>query len=103
MNKLKTMSYYQANFPQLTFDNDGYQYLSKEVKESHKSQIVEIESILKRVIEGFVCFNNFKPLRKGGFEVRCQQHWEGDTGFIGVNYISMTRIDDCIEEFNSNL
>ena len=38
----------QSNFPKLTFQNEGYQYLSKEIKENHKKEIAEIESILKK-------------------------------------------------------
>ena len=42
----------QSNFPKLTFQNEGYQYLSKEIKENHKKEIAEMESILKKEIKG---------------------------------------------------
>ncbi len=82
--KLKKL---QRKYPQLTFDNIGYQYLSPEIKESHKEQIKEIEDILKQSIEGFVEFNNFKPRKDGTFAIRCQYRW--DERFTGVGYFNI--------------
>ena len=77
----------QSNFPKLTFQNEGYQYLSKEIKENHKKEIAEIESILKKEIKGFVRFDNFKINKDGSFSVRCQYYW--DENFIGVGYFNL--------------
>ena len=77
----------QSNFPKLTFQNEGYQYLSKEIKENHKKEIAEIESILKKEIKGFVRFDNFKINKDGSFSVRCQYYW--DNSFKGVGYFNI--------------
>ena len=77
----------QSNFPKLTFQNEGYQYLSKEIKENHKKEIAEIESILKEEIFGFSEFNNFKINKDGSFSVRCQYYW--NNSFKGVGYFNI--------------
>lgn len=61
----------QAQYPELTFDNIGYQYLSREVQESHAEIIQEVESILRGEIKNFVKFFNFKPRKDGSIAVRC--------------------------------
>ena len=71
-------------YTELTFNNDGYQYLRPEVKEAHKAQVEEISAILKEEVQGFVRFDNFKPRKSGSFAVRMQVHW--DERFIGVQY-----------------
>ena len=86
----KKLTEYQKNFPQLTFDNDGYEYLPMEVRETHKVQITEIEEILKSVIDGFIEFNNFKPRRDGSFAVRYQCYW--DETFKGVGYLDINSL-----------
>ena len=80
---------YQKNYPSLTFDNNGFEYLSMEVKESHKEQISEINNILKKEISGFIYFDNFKPRKNGTFSIRYQCHWS--ESFIVVGY---TDIED---------
>ena len=80
--KKKKIIEIQSNFPKLTFQNEGYQYLSKEIKENHKKEIEEIKSILKKEINGFSEFNNFKINKDGSFSVRCQYYW--DNSFKGV-------------------
>ena len=80
----------KKQYPELTFDNDGYEYLSREVREKHKEQIKEIESILKQIIERFSEFNNFVPRKDGSFDVRCQYGW--DAYFTGVGYFSMSEL-----------
>ena len=77
----------QSNFPDLTFQNEGYEYLSKEIKENHKKEIAEIESILKKEINGFSEFNNFKINKDGSFSVRCQYYW--NNSFKGVGYFNI--------------
>ena len=78
--------------PALTFNNIGYQYLSKEAREQHKEQIKEISNILKETIKGFVKFNNFKPRKEGGFCVRVQYKW--DASFTGVGYFNINDFKD---------
>ncbi len=74
-------------YPQLTFNNKGYECLSKDIQESHKEIIKELSDILKRNIEGFVKFNNFKPRKDGTYVVRVQYHW--DKSFTGVGYFNI--------------
>lgn len=83
-NKLKE---YQKNYPSLTFDNNGYEYLSRDVRESHSEQIKEINKLLHDNIKGFVEFNNFKPRKNDTFSIRYQCYW--DETFIGVSYIDI--------------
>lgn len=80
----------QKEYPELTFQNEGYEYLSKEVINKHKEQIEEISNILKTTISGFVEFNNFKIDKTGDILIRVQYHW--DKMFVGVGYFN-------IEEF----
>jgi len=81
-------------YPQLTFNNNGYEYLSKEIEESNKEIIKELSDILRKNIEGFVEFNNFKPRKDGSFAVRVQYKW--DEKFTGVGYFK-------IEDFKNNI
>lgn len=70
--------------PDLTFDNQGYEYLSPEVKEKHKEQIEEISSIMKKFFPYFRRFDNFKPRKDGTFSIRFQGDWSNS--FTGVYY-----------------
>jgi len=83
----ETLIKIQKEFPELTFDNNGYEYLDKEVKERHKEQIDLISEILKKEINGFVRFDNFKPRKNGTFDVRVQYYW--DINFKGVGYFNI--------------
>jgi hypothetical protein len=86
----------QKRNPELTFNNNGYEYLSKEIIEKHKSQIEEISNILKITVKDFIKFNNFKLRKNGKFSVRCQCKY--NVGFTGVIYFN---IDD-FREFKEN-
>ena len=83
-------------YPELTFDNNGYEYLKLKVRESHKEQIEKIESILKKHIGGFSNFNNFKPRENGSFDIRCQYNWgfPDDSYFMGVGYFNIKEFKD---------
>ena len=95
-NNMKTTNEYynrlielKNQFPELTFDNDGYEYLKREVQDKHKKQIEEISEILKTTVEGFRSFNNFKPSKDGSFFVRVQYAW--DRSFTGVGYFHIDK------------
>jgi hypothetical protein len=97
---MKTNKYYdrlneiREQYPELTFDNDGYQYLSPEIKEKHKKQIDEISEILKKTVPGFERFDHFKPSKKYGFTVRLQcnyNHGTKNLPFTGVDYIPLEK------------
>lgn len=85
----KRLAEIQAIAPELTFNNNGYEYISLEVREKYKNIIIEIENILKGEIDGFVNFNNFKPLKNGNIDIRCQYKW--DERFTGVGYFEFIK------------
>jgi len=90
-NKFNRLKEIQEEFPELTFFNEGYQYLKKEIQESHKDQIAEISEILKELVDGFTEFNNFKPRKDGTIVVRLQYHW--DAMFVGVGYFTFGELE----------
>lgn len=79
---------FQRRYPELTFQNDGYEYLSLDIREKYKEQIEKISKILKITIPRFKKFNNFKLMKNGSFCVRCQYMW--DERFTGVGYFPIT-------------
>lgn len=81
LNRLEEI---QRDYPHLTFDNNGYEYLSKDIKQSHKDQIKEVSSIIEKNLKGFVRFDNFKPRKDGSIDVRVQFYWS--ESFVGVGY-----------------
>ena len=97
---MKTMNDFLKEYPELIFNNDGYEYLSNDITDKYAEQIKEIESILRQVIQGFIKFNNFKPCKDGSFKVRCQCVWALSPYFIGVDYFSVEEIDEEIKELN---
>lgn len=96
---MKTDIYYnrlnelRLKYPALTFENEGYQYISKEVREAHKEPIEEIEAILRKTFEGFSKFKNFKTSKKTGKPViRLDYNYNYDgkgIPFIGVGYFHL--------------
>ena len=82
----KIKGIYESN-PELTFQNDGYQYLSKEVKDANKEAIAEIESLLDKAISGFSRFDNFNIYKDGTIRIRVQYRWS--ESFTGVGYFPL--------------
>ena len=97
------MDYYEElvklyqEYPELTFQNKGYQYLPQEVKERNKEGIDKINAILEKTIEGFVRFDNFKNRPDKNFWIRCQTKWSPD--FTGVNYFKIEDFKKVSEKF----
>ena len=97
------MDYYEElvklyqEYPELTFQNEGYQYLPQEVKERNKEGIDKINTILEKTIEGFVRFDNFKNRTDKNFWIRCQTKWS--PGFTGVNYFKIEDFKKVSEKF----
>jgi hypothetical protein len=81
LNKLK------EEYPELTFNNDGYQEIPAAIKEANADGINKIEELLKVAVFGFVRFQNFKPRKDGTFAIRCQTMW--GPSFRGVSYFPM--------------
>jgi hypothetical protein len=96
VNYYKRLLFYKIKYPELTYDNVGYDKLSKEVIERNKEGINRISEILKETIEGFVKFNNFKIKKDGSICIRCQSYW--DETFVGVGYFDLK----LFKELNKN-
>lgn len=80
-------------FPALTFDNNGYEYISPDVRELHAEQISEIGELIKQLDSSFVKFFNFKPRKDGSFAVRYDCYYDQSTiYFIGVHYLVINDI-----------
>jgi len=88
----KKLIAFQKDYPELTFQNNSFEYLNPEIREKHKKQIDEISEILKKHIKGFREFNNFFKLTDGSLSIRCQ--YDYDITFIGVGYFSIDDFKD---------
>ncbi len=74
-------------YPDLVFDNDGYQNIPDDVRQKIIDGHNAVEALLKVAVRGFVRFQNFKPRKNGGLAVRCQTKWS--EGFTGVSYFPL--------------
>lgn len=98
MKNFKLISRYIKEYPELVYNNKGYESLSEDTYERHKDIIAEIESILRPLISGFKYFTNF-TLTKDGYKIRIQINYnEGSSNppFIGVAYFPVEEIDNVI-------
>lgn len=89
-------------YPGLTLQNKGYEYL-KNLTDEEMSKIKEVEEILKYVVHGFKKFNNFRISDKSKeIQVRLQYDYNYDNiglPFTGVGYID---IDELLNGFKEN-
>lgn len=91
-NLLKSI---QKKFPNLTFQNEGYQYLEGHVKLTDKDkQALKIcYNILNTCIHHLFEFNHFKLRSNGDVIVRVQYNWDpGHNPFIGVGYVPLIHL-----------
>lgn len=79
----------QKQYPELTYDNHGYDEISDEIVARHKEQIEEISNILEQEIPDFVRFQNFKVQKDGTVQIRCQLYYSHDPSFVGVGYFNL--------------
>ena len=82
----------QREYPALTYQNRGYDYLDKsKLSEKELELFNEVSDILKEHIEGFSEFNHFTTSIPGTVKLRFQYNWnhhEPDKlPFIGVGYL----------------
>lgn len=82
---MKLVDLFKA-YPELTFDNQGYDELDSAIMLRNKDGVERIESILAQCIVGFVRFQNFKPYSDGSIKVRYQVYYDEQRIFIGVDY-----------------
>lgn len=74
----------KKQYPELTYDNKGYDTLPKKIVESHSEQIAEITLILQSSLKGFSKFQNFKPKKDDTWTIRLQYAYS--PSFTGVGY-----------------
>lgn len=102
----------QKEFPALTFQNNGYEYLNmSKLTEIELEKFKEAESILKKSILGFSKFNHFKICKEKNSDltaivVRFQYNWNVDydgTGYVptftGVGYLE---VEELFKGFREN-
>jgi len=89
----------QKDFPLLTFENNGYEYISKnKLSEEDKKAHEEVTDILKKSIVGFSEFNNFKTrFSVNKLAIRFQYDWTADVPtierpFTGVGYLLIEQL-----------
>ena len=87
INFFEELNKLREQYPELTFNNDGYQNIPKDVRARNQEGQKAIEALLRQSVKGFVEFQNFKPRKDGSFAVRCQTKWT--ELFIGVSYIPL--------------
>ena len=99
----KILSTIQKEYPILTFQNEGYQYVNKDKfrHEDHKA-FNTVSNILREHIVGFTEFNNFQISNKtDGVKLRFQYEWvnpkEEDPhsslgSFVGVGYLFLDEL-----------
>lgn len=83
----------QRTYPELTFNNDGYEYQSRATRDRNAEAILAVEGILRQTLDGFEEFNNFKIRESGEIVVRVQYDYNADTNnphFTGVGYFPLT-------------
>lgn len=86
MNRLKDI---QKKYPELTFQNKGYEYLPLKVKIDHKDVIKEIDAIMKDFDPSYISFSNFIFNKHGNLCIRYQcnyNHGQPGLPFEGVHY-----------------
>lgn len=92
------LSSIQRGHPELTFQSEGYQYLSPEVRADKETQIGRVEEILKEHVAGFQKFHNFREGRIDvGVVLRFDYDWgaaESSESFVGAGYLPMTHLRD---------
>ena len=102
----------QKEFPALTFQNNGYEYLNmSKLTEIELEKFKEAESILKNSIKGFSKFNHFridklKETKQEVLVVRFQYNWTADDDysknplpFTGVGYLE---VEELFKGFREN-
>lgn len=76
-----------TDYPELVFNNNGYEQLPHDVIERNRQGIDKIEEILRVSVEDFIRFQNFKPRNDGSIDIRCQTQWSDH--FQGVSYFPL--------------
>ena len=88
-----------ADYPDLVFENYGYQYLPVTVVQARAAQIARIDEILKAHIVGFCKFYNFHPPTATYPHLRLRFDYEWGAGgsgphFTGAGYLPLDWLRD---------
>ena len=90
MNYYTRLKEIKESNPNLTYQNDGYDNIPKEILTADDlEKLEEIKQILTETVKGFVRFQNFKDREDGSFHLRMQTQWS--PFFIGVTYIHIEK------------
>lgn len=87
-----TLKNYSITYPNLVYQNKGYDGIDKtKLSEDEITAIENIEDVLKRNIEGFNYFQNFRiNQRTNNLEIRF--NYQYDERFSGVGYIYLDEL-----------
>lgn len=86
-----TLIQIQKQFPALTFQNEGYEYINRtKFTLEERAADSTVASILHEHIKHFVRFDNFRIRKDGELTVRFQYHWSDS--FTGVGYLSVREL-----------
>ncbi len=81
----------QEQHPELTLQNEGYEYLDKrEFSPETMDAYQTVSDILREHIDGFRKFHNFKLSRNG--EVRLRFDYKWDSSFTGAGYLLLDEL-----------
>lgn len=92
-----------TNFPALTLQNKGYEYIrTEELPDEEKQKLKEVSEILRKSVAGFSSFSNFRLDKNGQIEIRLQYNYNygtNDRPFTGVGYILL---DELLNGFSND-
>ena len=95
MNTYEELIKIQKEYPNLTYQNVGYDYIKKDKLTKEELEAFErVEVLLKDEIDGFREFNNFKIRDNGDIVIRVQHNWGGN--FTGVGYFHIEDFRDIV-------
>jgi len=87
----------QAKFPNLTFQNNGYEYIDKsKFSEKDRKAFKIVTKILSKAVVRFSEFNNFRLSKNGEIGIRFQYGW--DERFTGVGYLDLVTLFEGFKE-----
>lgn len=89
----------QADYPALTFQNVGYQYLKPEVREAHKEPIDRISAILREHVIGFSEFYNFRHDKEGAVVLRFNYNWGAENDSMHYQGVGYAKLDHLLHGF----
>jgi hypothetical protein len=93
-----------SNFPALTLQNIGYQYIKKDsLTDEEKSKLKEVTEILKKTIVGFNSFSNFRIEKNNEIGIRIQYDWTAHDRSLGIPFtgVGYILLDELLNGFKN--